>query len=58
MLFIKLPSRRVRVVGSNAIPDEAFVMQAIRGLSNAIDGTLSDGSVLIGGMLNYYYRVA
>ena len=47
VFVIELQSRRVHVAGSTRYPDEAFVLQAMRGLSNAIDGVLSDGSVLI-----------
>ena len=45
--IIELQSRRVHVAGSTRYPDEAFVMQAMRGLSNAIDGIVVEGSVLI-----------
>jgi len=49
MFIIELQSRRVHVAGSTRYPDEAFVMQAIRGLANPIDGVLVDGCVLICG---------
>jgi putative transposase len=35
------------VAGSTRYPDEAFVVQAMRDLANAIDGVLADGCVLI-----------
>ena len=47
VFIIELQSRRVHVAGSTRYPDEAFVLQAMRSLSNAIDGVLSNGSVLI-----------
>jgi putative transposase len=47
VFVIELQSRRVHVAGSTRYPDEAFVVQAVRGVSNAVDGILSDGSVLI-----------
>lgn len=47
VFVIELQSRRVHVAGSTRYPDEAFVVQAVRGVSNSVDGILSDGSVLI-----------
>ena len=47
LFVIELHSRRVQVAGSTPSPDQAFVVQAIRSLSNAIDGVLADGCVLI-----------
>lgn len=47
VFVIELQSRRVRVAGSTRYPDEAFVVQAMRDLANAIDGVLADGCVLI-----------
>ena len=47
LFVIELRSRRVHVACATRYPDEAFLVQVMRGLSNAIDGTLSDGSVLI-----------
>jgi putative transposase len=47
VFIIELQSRRVHVAGSTRYPDEAFVMQAIRGLANPIDGVPADGCVLI-----------
>jgi hypothetical protein len=35
------------VAGSTPYPDEAFVVQAMRNLANAIDGIVPDGCVLI-----------
>lgn len=40
-------SRRVHVAGSTRYPDEAFVIQAMRDLTNAIDGVLVGGCVWI-----------
>lgn len=47
VFIIELQSRRVHVAGSTRYPDETFVVQAMRGLSNAIDGIVSGRSVLI-----------
>jgi putative transposase len=44
---IELHSRRVHVLGSTPTPDEAFVLQTIRPLTNEIDGVLGNGRVLI-----------
>jgi transposase InsO family protein len=47
VFVIEVQSRRVQVTGSTPYPDEAFVVQAMRDLANAIDGVLADGCVLI-----------
>jgi len=47
VFVIELQSRRVHVAGSTPSPEEAFVVQAMRSLSNAMDGILADGCVLI-----------
>jgi transposase InsO family protein len=47
LFVLELQSRRVHVTGSTPYPDEAFVVQAMRDVANAIDGVLSDGCVLI-----------
>jgi transposase InsO family protein len=47
LFVLELQSRRVHVTGSTPHPDEAFVVQAMRDLANAIDGVLADGCVLI-----------
>jgi transposase InsO family protein len=47
VFIIELQSRRVHVAGLTRYPDEAFVMQAIRGMANPIDGVLTNGCVLI-----------
>jgi len=47
LFVIELHSRRVHVAGSTRHPNEAFVIQAMRGLTNAIDGVLASGCVLI-----------
>ena len=44
---IELHSRRVQIVGSTSHPDEAFVMQRMRHLTDPIDGVLSGGRVLL-----------
>jgi hypothetical protein len=46
VFVIELQSRRIHVAGSTQFPDEAFVLQSMRSLSNAIDGVLTDGCVL------------
>jgi transposase InsO family protein len=48
LFVLELQSRRVHVTASTPHPDEAFVVQAMRDLANAIDGVLADGCVLIG----------
>jgi transposase InsO family protein len=47
VFVIELESRRVHVAGSTRYPDEVFVVQAMRELTNAIDGVLAGGRVLI-----------
>jgi putative transposase len=47
VFVIELLSRRVHVAGSTRYPGEAFVVQAMRDLTNAIDGVLAGGCVLI-----------
>jgi hypothetical protein len=44
---IELHSRRVRVIGSTPHPDEAFVLQTLRGLTGEVDDFLRDGRILI-----------
>jgi len=40
-------SWRVQVVGATRSPDEAFVLQAMRHLTDGTDGALGQGRVLI-----------
>ena len=47
LFVLELPSRRVHVTCSTPYPDEAFIVQAMRDLANAIDGVLADGCILI-----------
>ena len=47
MFAIELQSRRVQVVGATQYPDEAFVLQAMRHLTDGTDGVLGPGRVLI-----------
>jgi len=47
LFVLELQSRRLHVAGSTPYPDEAFVLQAVRDLANAIDGILVEGCVLI-----------
>jgi len=47
VFVIELHSRRVHVAGSTQYPDEVFVVQAMRDLTNAIDGVLAGGCVLV-----------
>jgi putative transposase len=47
LFVIELASRRVHVVGSTPYPDEAFMLQAFRHLTNAVHGVLRPHSVLI-----------
>ena len=47
VFVIELQSRRVHVAGSTPYPDEVFIVQAMRGLGDAVDGVLADGCVLI-----------
>lgn len=47
VFVIELQSRRVHIAGLTPYPDEAFVIHAMRELTNAIDGALAGGRVLI-----------
>ena len=47
VLVIELHSRQVRVCGATRYPDEAFVLQAMRELTDAVDGVIGPGRVLI-----------
>ena len=47
LFVIEVQSRRVQIVGSTAHPDEAFVLQAMRHLTDDVDGVLHPCSVLI-----------
>ena len=47
MFVIELHTRRVHVLGSTPYPDEAFVIQAMRDLTDPIDGRRHAPSVLI-----------
>ena len=47
LFVIELQSRRVFVAGSSPYPDEAFVIQTMRDVANAIDGVVTNGCVLI-----------
>jgi transposase InsO family protein len=47
VFVIELQSRRVHVVGSTRHPDDAFVVQAMRHLTDALDGVVATGCVLI-----------
>ena len=47
VFVIELQSRRVHVAGSTPFADEAFVLQGMRSLANAIDGVLANGCVLM-----------
>lgn len=47
LFVIELQTRRVHVVGPTRRPDERFVVQAIRHLTDGIDGVLGRGRVLI-----------
>ena len=40
LFVIELHSRRVRIVGSTPYPDEAFMLQIVRQLTDATDGLL------------------
>ena len=40
LFVIELHSRRVRIVGSTPAPDDGFMMQAARGLTDGVDGFL------------------
>ena len=47
VFVIELQSRRVQVVGSTPHPDEAFVVQAMRHLTDGVEDVLGPGRVLI-----------
>jgi transposase InsO family protein len=47
LFVIELHSRRVRVGGATPYPDEAFVLQAMRELTDGVDGMIGPGQVLI-----------
>jgi hypothetical protein len=51
VFVIELHSRRVHVVGSTPHPDETFVVQAMRHLTDGIDGVFGPGRMLICGTL-------
>jgi putative transposase len=47
VVVIELHSLRVRVVGATRYPDEAFVLHAMRHLTDGVDGVLGSGRLLI-----------
>jgi len=47
LFVIELHSRRVRIVGSTPNPNEAFMRQMVRAVTDACDGELSDRRILI-----------
>lgn len=47
VFMIELHSRRVRVGGATPYPDEAFMTQAICELTDAVDGLIGPGRILI-----------
>jgi transposase InsO family protein len=47
VFVIELRSRRVHILGSTPHPDEAFVIQTVRHLSDDVDGVLRGDRVLI-----------
>ena len=47
VFVIELQSRRVRVIGSTRYPDSAFVVQALRSLTDGVDDILKRGRLLI-----------
>ena len=47
VFVIELHSRRVQVIGSTRYPDEAFVLQARRHLTDGVDGVVGPGRLLI-----------
>jgi len=47
LFIIEIASRRVQIVGSTPHPDEAFVLQAARTVTDADDGCLRGSHVLI-----------
>jgi transposase InsO family protein len=47
VFVIELHSRRVQLIGSTRYPDEAFVLQAMRHLTDGLDGVVGSGRLLI-----------
>ena len=47
VFVIELHSRRVRVGGVTRYPGEAFVLQAVRELTDAVDGVIGPGRILL-----------
>jgi Integrase core domain len=47
LFVIELHSRRVHLLGSTSHPDEAFVLQSMRHLTNDVDGVLRGSRILI-----------
>ncbi len=47
VFVIELHSRRVRVCGATRYPDEAFVRQAMRELTDAVDGVIGPGRIVM-----------
>jgi putative transposase len=47
LFVIELHSRRVRIAGATRYPDNAFVLQAMRELTDAVDGVVGPGRILI-----------
>jgi transposase InsO family protein len=47
VFVIELHSRRVQILGSTPYPDETFVIQTMRQLTNEIDGALGENRLLI-----------
>ena len=47
VFMIELHSRRVRVGGATPYPDEAFMTRVIRELTDAVDGLIGPGRILI-----------
>ena len=47
LFVIELHSRRVRIVGSTPNPNEAFMRQMVRAVTDACDGVLGDRRILI-----------
>ena len=47
VFVIELHSRRVRIGGATRYPDEAFVLQAVRAMTDAVDGVIGPGRLLI-----------
>jgi putative transposase len=47
LFVIEIQSRRVHLLGSTSHPDEAFVLQTMRHLTNDVDGILRGNRILI-----------